>query len=292
MGKRGITTSLSVWGFELSVYLSPMPVPLLLILLTTTTAPARFELPPSAFAVEPHHTHHVDNFAKYAPTPINAAVLRAVDTVQSHAPDGGGYFVGVHATPAESPIGYPLSLLGESLLSPPRTTSYCSGSSYTAFIETLNILFKDSDKKPSPDRVESLRMQEPDGSRREDFVKFWGNWNADGPGTQFALVQYSHMGDEISPADARPGDFANISWTSGLGHSVVFLGFYNDPKTHEQRILYWSSQKGTNGLGDQSSPLSKVKSVKFVRLTHPERLFTFDPTSKVTQKVPEDRLTR
>lgn len=231
-----------------------------------------------------HHTRHAEVFGKYV-TGYNRAVLEAVDLVQASAPDGGGYFIGIKAKPPESPIGYGLKLFSRPLLAPPRTTSYCSGSSYTAFVEALNLLLPDGAKKLSEERYESLRMQEPDGSRREDGVKFWGHWNDDGPGTQYALVQYSQMGEEIAPNHARPGDFANISWTSGLGHSVVFLGFFKDPKTGEKRILYWSSQTGTNGLGDQSSPLSKVKSVNFVRLTHPEKLFTFDPETKVNRKV-------
>nr|ALS90601.1 MetaGeneMark_Unknown Function [uncultured bacterium] len=134
-----------------------------------------------------------------------------------------------------------------------------------------------------------MRMQEPDGGRREDGVKFWGHWNDDGFGSQYALVQYSGMGEEIKPADARPGDFVNISWTSGLGHSAIFLCYLTD-ETGAKRMLYWSSQPGTNGLGDQSSPLEKIKEVKFVRLTHPEKVFTFDPGKNVDRKVPGDKI--
>lgn len=65
-------------------------------------------------------------------------------------------------------------------------------------------------------------MQEPDGGRREDEIKFWGKWNDDGFGNHFALVQYSQMGTTIKPIHARPGDFMNISWKKGGGHSVVF----------------------------------------------------------------------
>ncbi|HZZ41368.1 MAG TPA: hypothetical protein VFE58_00385 [Tepidisphaeraceae bacterium] len=266
----------------------PNPVAAAFVILATTQ-PSLFILPAGIVPTSPHHTHHAELFSRYAPGQ-NALVLAAVDKVQATAPDGGGYFIGVRAKPAESPIGYELKLFGQSLLSPPRTTSYCSGSSYTAFIESLNLMLPGGAATISPDRIESLRMQEPDGSRREDGVKFWGHWNEDGFGTLFALVQYSHMGTVVSPAEARPGDFANISWTSGLGHSVVFLGFFQDPRTHEKRILYWSSQKGTNGLGDQSSPISKVKDIKFVRLTHPENVFTFDPNAKVSRGVPGDRI--
>src|SRR5438105_13497371 len=111
----------------------------------------------------------------------------------------------------------------------------------------MNILSRNGSEELSPQRHEALRMQEQDGSRREDGVKVWGHWNDDGFGTQFALVQYTGAGTEIPPHRARPGDFMNISWTSGLGHSVVFLGWHVDPAGKKQ-ILFGASQQGTNGL--------------------------------------------
>ncbi len=215
-------------------------------------------------------------------------MLAGIDAVQKHAPDGGGYFIGVKAKPTESPIGYALSLFDKPLLDPPRTTSYCSGASYAAFIEGMNRIFPDGAAKLSKERAEALRMQEPDGGRREDWVKFWGIWNADGPGCQLALVQYAGMGEEVTPERARPGDFMNISWTSGVGHSVVFLGWRVD-KDGGKRLVFWSSQKGTNGLGDIATSIDKVKTVKIVRLTKPENLFTFDPAKSVNRKIPGDR---
>src|SRR5205085_6520040 len=98
------------------------------------------------------------------------------------AMDGGGYFTGIKAQPTESPIGYPLTLGETPLLAPPRTTSYCTGASYSAFIEGLNLWLQqepaikrdDLDTDPLPawqppfaeiteDRLESLRLQEPNG---------------------------------------------------------------------------------------------------------------------------------
>lgn len=249
---------------------------------------APYILSPDQIAAPAHHTRHAELFSRGV-NGINLFVLRAIDQVQSTAPDGGGYFTGVHAQPAESPIGYSLKLFGHPLLLPPRTTSYCSGASYTAFIETLNLLFPDDSAHLSPERLEAMRMQEPDGSRRNDWIKFWGIWNADGPGSQFALVQYSGMGMEILPTHARPGDFMNINWTNGLGHSVVFLGWQKDANGHKS-VRYWSSQTGTHGLGDQTSPLSKISSVKVIRLAFPEKLFTFNPTTSINRQIPGDAI--
>ena len=231
-------------------------------------------VPTALLAAGPHHTRHLELLGAGVPE-INREVLAAVDRVQATAPDGGGYFIGLKAVPAECPIGYPLTLKGAPMLTPTRTTSYCSGSSYTAFIEALDRLLP---RPLDPERAELMRMQEPDGGRREDETKAWGWWNADGNGCDFALVQYLGVGERIKATDAKPGDFMNIAWKSGLGHSVVFLGWTRIPDKGDG-IVYWSSQKGTNGLGDQTSPLSSVQALSAVRLTHPERLLTFIPAT-------------
>lgn len=235
-----------------------------------------------------HHLNHETIFKKYVDG-YNMSVLKAIDIVQAHAMDGGGYFIGIKATPTESPIGYNLMLFDKKLLEPPRTTSYCSGSTYGVFVEALNLIFPDGESKISAERLESLRMQEPDGSRREDQIKFWGKWNDDGWGSQYALVQYSGMGEEIPPERARPGDFMNISWVRGAGHSVVFLGWFQ--KDGQLGMAYWSSQKSTNGFGDVAlCPLSNVKSVKIVRLTHPEKVFEFDVHKIVERDIPGEKV--
>jgi hypothetical protein len=248
--------------------------------------PSWFVINPQLLSVGPHHTRHLELFGGDAPK-LNRAVLAGVDRVQSTAPDGGGYFTGVHAVPAESPVGYDVALLGKPLMKAPRSTSYCSGSSYAALIEALDQILASNRHSLSPDRLEAMRMQEPDGGRREDGVKMWGLWNADGPGTYFSLVEYAHMGTRIRPEQARPGDFMNISWKSGLGHSVVFLGWLKDAAGRPS-VAYWSSQKGTQGFGDQVSPISSITDVVTVRLTHPDQIFRLNPAEPVEMKVKGD----
>ena len=206
-----------------------------------------------------HITCITPSFLSRGVTGINLLVSPHNRRSSIQGPGRGGYFTGVHAQPAESPIGYPLKLFGQSLLNPPRGTSYCSGASYTGFIETLNLLFPNASWQLSAERLEAMRMQEPDGSRRNDWVKFWGYCGtlmAPAASTQFALIQYSGMGMELSPRHARPGDFVNINWTNGLGHSVIFLGWSADSDGHKS-IRFWSSQTGTHGLGDQTSAVVK-----------------------------------
>lgn len=245
-----------------------------------------FVLKKEDLAAGTHHTRHAEIFGKYV-TGYNHFVLRGIDRVQATAPDGGGYFTGIKAVPTESPVGYALKLFDQPLLAPPRTTSYCSGATYAAFIEQLNLIFKEQKIEVSPERLESLRMQEPDGGRREDGIKFWGKWNDDGFGSHYALVQYANMGIEIKPRQARPGDFMNISWQTGLGHSVVFLGFYEDEQ-RKKNIVYWASQTRTNGFGDEIVPLNRIKNVKTVRLTAPQNLMIFDVNAPVQRDIPGD----
>lgn len=218
-----------------------------------------------------------ETFGKYI-TGYNTYILQAIDKVQAKFPDGGGYFIGISAIPTESPIGYNLNFLNRELLNAPRATSYCSGSSYTVFIEALNLILADSTL--SDKQLELLRMQEPDGDRRNDGVKFWGNWNADGYGSYDALVSYSGIGEKIKPKEAMPGDFMNISWKSGIGHSVIFLGWLKIEKT--PFLAYWSSQKSTNGLGLDTVKIDKINNISLVRLTKPEKILTFEPNFKIT----------
>lgn len=229
------------------------------------------------------HTHHSEVYGKYA-VGYNKYILEAIDSIQAKFPDGGGYFIGLKANPPESPIGYNLSLLGQPLLEAPRTTSYCSGSSYAAFIEALNLIYKDSNKTLLFNNYEAMRMQELDNGRREDKIKFWGNWNADGYGNHFALVQYSKMGEVIEPKDAKPGDFLNISWKSGNGHSVVFLGWHVD-SDNDTNVVFWSSQKSTNGLGDLAVKINTIEEVKFVRLVNPDYIFNGKFDDNVNYKI-------
>jgi len=253
----------------------------------TTDDGKYFMLKKADLAKGPHHTQHYEIFGKYVQG-INAAILKGIDIVHAHAMDGGGYFTGKDSIPTESPVFYNLQLFGKPLIETPRHSSYCSGATFTAFIEALNLLMPEGAQRLSADRLEAIRMQEPDGGRREDLVKFWGNWNADGAGSQFALVQYSGMGKEITPAQLRPGDFVNITWKKHFGHSVIFLGWIT--LKGDKKIVYWSSQKATNGYGDQVVTLKRIKTIKAVRLANLDRLFEFDPKQAVDIKVTGDMI--
>ncbi len=246
----------------------------------------------SGGVVEPDKAQNTNHFQRYhrQAKGFNLLVLKGVDAVQSHSLDGGGYFIGVKADPPESPICYDIALGGKSLIDAPRSTSFCSGASYAAFIEATNYYLKANSRQKVTDvQIEALRMQEPDGKRREDGVKAWGWWNADGFGCHFSLVQLMKAGERISPKDAKPGDFMNISWKSGLGHSVVFLGWEANSEG-KNGVRFWSSQTSTNGLGDLWSPFEKISEVCIVRCTKPKNIFVFEAIGAVDKKIKGDKL--
>jgi len=245
-------------------------------------------LSPGDLKAGAYHTRHAELFSKYT-SGVNVSILRGIDKVQSSAMDGGGYFTGPKASPAESPIGYALSLFGHELLKPARKTSFCTGATYSALVEALNFLYATSPLALPADHLEAIRMQEPDGGRREDGVKFWGRWNADDTGADYALVQYAGAGQVIAPRDARAGDFMGISWKDGKSHSVIFLGWFVSKKAGRS-MLVWSSQAVTNGLADYQVPLSRVAGVKIVRLTNPGALATFDVNGPALTKVAWDSI--
>ncbi len=61
--------------------------------------------------------------------------------------------------------------------------------------------------------------------------------------------------------------------------NIIFLSWVKDDEGNKY-LLYWSSQKSTNGLSDQLFSLDKVKDIKIVKLTNPERISTFDINNK------------
>jgi hypothetical protein len=231
----------------------------------------------SAGSLPRKHTSHEKFFGKHA-SGYNRYILRAIDKIQGQVMNGGGYYTNKTDKSKESPIGYPLKIFNQPLINPPRTTSYCTGATFAALIEALNLIYPNGDTRLTSDRYEALRMQEMNGTRREDFVKVWGNWNSQW-GAQYVMIKYLQMGKTVNQKEARPGDFINILFKGGGGHSAIFLGWYKN-ENGETQLLYWSSQPETNGISDHSIPFSKISRLAIVRLTNPGKIFSFDVSKK------------
>ena len=82
--------------------------------------------------------------------------------------------------------------------------------------------------------------------------------------TLVQAMQDSGIGHEVSPLDARPGDFVQF-WAEKQGHSVIFLDWIK----RDGQIIglkYRSSQPATNGIGDFSALFTTSGSSKGVIL--------------------------
>lgn len=72
----------------------------------------------------------------------------------------------------------------------------------------------------------------------------------------------------------------------GKLQSDIRSSFSAGPLQMENKAGFWSSQKGTNGLGDLSVDVDSIKSIVAVRLTKPWNVAGFDPATPVEPAVP------
>ena len=222
------------------------------------------------------------NFAEpfNSSAPLNAAILAEMQQMHAKLPNGGGYFMGIKADPMECPIGLPIEFCGRPLLTPTRASSYCSGVTYALFLSAVEREVQANRWVLSQGQMEALRLQEPDGGRREDEVKLWGWWNADGPGSLYAMTLVTSMGIRVSPQDAQPGDFLNINWAKGGGHSAVFLGWVTTAEG-KPGVEGWGSQSSTNGIGEVVVSEDALSGLVITRLTHPKGILSLDPNFSI-----------
>jgi hypothetical protein len=147
--------------------------------------------------------------------------------------------------------------------------SYCSSATYLVFVKTIEALRERGLLTLDSPTTESLLVR---GQR--DGQGIWGRWNANGPGTA-RLFHEMDLGKNFDDfAEARPGDFLKIFWSSEVGraehgHSVIYLG--TEKKSGVDYVRYWSSNIPT-GYGEKSVPRTKVVHAIFSRLETPENL--------------------
>lgn len=225
----------------------------------------------------PHNTDHYFNYANDT-VGYNRQILQAMDKVMAIRPDGGGYYTGI----GDSPVGYSLALNGYNLINPIKNSSYCSGATYTVFIEALNLINSNYINQMNSSQLDAVRMQRADGTPRPDNELLWGLWNNDFWGVADAMVAFANVGQVIPPYAARPGDFLKIQWTKSSGHFVIFLGWIKGANGLPVGVRYWSSNTGTNGYGESEHSISSIYALLPVRLTNPDNIVTIDPQKAVT----------
>jgi hypothetical protein len=198
-------------------------------------------------------------FAQGSP---NQLILALIDRM----PQGGGYLATSTAT---RDLQSAVQVSGGKLSVQPTAAraTYCSGATYLVFVQAIQRLLPASGVGESLAHALAIRGQ-PDG------VGVWGRWNANGPGTA-CLFQELKLGRNFTSfAEAKPGDFMKIFWTSAVGarehgHSVIYLG--KESVNGVETIRFWSSNK-PNGYGTKEVPRSRISNAIFSRLETPSNI--------------------
>ena len=224
-----------------------------------------------------------DNYASCSP--YNPEMLKEITNIKP----GGGYNI-------DGPPSNQSLCVGDSCtlnMSRSRRSSYCSGATYTAFINLAERA--GAFRQMNPSQLENFKTD------KRDNYGFWGLWNNNYGGVADAN-RYIKFGKNISSfSSACAGDIVKFSRKSytytyrakvrnrktgrtsyvtrtgkkgGGGHSVVFLGY------EDGLVYYWSSNKTTGGYGITCEAASKIEKTNIVRVTNPENLANVRPYSK------------
>lgn len=156
----------------------------------------------------------------------NAEVTAIADEYK----DGGGY--------KWSGTGCPENVLykGQMVIAKSATnTTYCCG---FTFVVAMKVLQKHK-------LIENKSLQEI-----KKFQQEWYGATAESAEKQpvIALMRIG-AGKEISFHEAKTGDFVQF-WRGKTGHSAIFKGWIINDKKDTIGIHYRSTQKATNGIGD------------------------------------------
>jgi hypothetical protein len=195
---------------------------------------------------------------------FNELILEQIRTM----PQGGRYSASSFAT---SRLQQAVTLESGRLNVTPETAfpSYCSGATYLVFLKAIEALRDRGGLMLDQATVASLMVR---GQR--DGQGIWGRWNANGPGTA-RLFHEMNLGKNFDDfAEARPGDFMKIFWSSEVGktergHSVIYLGM--EKNAGVDYVRFWSSNI-PGGYGEKSVPRTKIVHAIFSRLDSPENL--------------------
>lgn len=196
---------------------------------------------------------------------LNDLVLASIRAM----PSGGSYSTSAAANRLlESAIGVTPSGIA---LAPARACpSYCSSATYLVFLRTLQHLIRSGGLTLDGETLAALLVR---GQRDGEGV--WGRWNANGPGTARLFAELNLGSNFTSFAEARPGDFMKIFWTTEIGrrergHSVIYLG--SEMLDGVEQVRFWSSNN-PGGYGERTVPRSEIARVVFSRLETPANLF-------------------
>ncbi len=132
----------------------------------------------------------------------------------------------------------------------PQKRCFCCGLTFEVFFRAYEKYCHDAGK---PLRILDLDAKGVDALRRE-----WFGPTARDRMTVVKAITKFELGKQVPLEEARPGDFCQLWRHSGSGHSVIVLDVAKDPDGAPASIRYWSTQKTTNGIGENRETFSST----------------------------------
>jgi hypothetical protein len=123
-----------------------------------------------------------------------------------------------------------------------KQRTFCCGLTLEVFLKSFNKL--DPNLRTKLKKESNLSPE-----TWAQFQRLWFVLELNGPGPSLALEEYN-LGKTITADEALPGDFVQIWRTNNSGHSVIFIDWVTDADGNRTGIKYWSTQKSTQGIGE------------------------------------------
>lgn len=147
-----------------------------------------------------------------------------------------------------SPVGWAKLKSDGSVQIQGSSASHCTSATHAQFLATIGALSKTGKVKLSNENLQALNS---------DLFRDAWNSNGYGPARLIELLGGQNF-KEVSAA--QKGDFVKLDRKNGPGHTAIFSHMSGD------QICFWSSNRPTNGVGENCEPLSNFKEILFSRL--------------------------
>lgn len=128
-------------------------------------------------------------------------------------------------------------------------SSHCTSATYAGFLKTIGTLAKRGAINLTPQARAALNSP-----------LFRDAWNSNGSTIN---LLYEKLGGETftNASEAQKGDFVKIDRKNGTGHTVYLS------RITSSQICYWSSNRATQGPGEQCESRSSISKLHFSRIT-------------------------
>jgi hypothetical protein len=133
----------------------------------------------------------------------------------------------------------------------PEGRCFCCGLTFEVFVRAYEKLCAEA-KKP-------FKILDLDAKGVIELRREWFGPTAKDRTTLLKAVERFQLGKKVPLAEARAGDFCQLWRRSGSGHSVVLMAIEKDDKGKPTALRYWSTQKSTNGIHENTEKFSETE---------------------------------